>query len=80
LMIRTMKARWGSCVKDKGIVLLNYELIKAPKYCIDYVVLHEFLHFKFRNHDRSFYDFMTVFMPDWGIRKQILDDEVVRDL
>lgn len=80
LMIRLMKTRWGSCVKDKGLILLNFELIKAPKFCIDYVVLHEMLHFKFRNHDKSFYDFMTALMPDWAVRKQILDDEVVRDL
>ncbi len=80
VMIRVMKARWGSCVKDKGIILLNYELIKAPKYCIDYVVLHELLHFKFRNHDNRFFNFMTALMADWKDRKKILDEEVVRGL
>lgn len=78
--IRTMKARWGSCIKDKNIIMLNYELIKAPKFCIDYVVLHELIHFKYRNHDGEFYDFMTVLMPDWKQRKEILDEEVVREL
>lgn len=80
ISIRTMKARWGFCIKDKNIVLLNYELIKAPKYCIDYVVLHELIHFKFRNHDKEFYSFMTALMPDWKKRKEILDEEVVRNL
>jgi len=78
--IRTMKARWGSCIKDKGIILLNFELIKAPKFCIDYVVLHELIHFKNRNHDAEFYNFMTSLMPDWKQRKEILDEEVVRQL
>lgn len=80
IMIRVMKARWGSCVKDKGIILLNYELIKAPKYCIDYVVLHELLHFKYHNHDKRFFNFMTALMADWKDRKKILDEEVVRGL
>lgn len=80
IQIKTMKARWGSCLKDKGIILLNYELIKAPKFCIDYVVLHELIHFKYRNHDDNFYDFMTSLMPDWKKRKEILDEEVVREL
>lgn len=52
----------------------------APKYCIDYVVLYELLHFKYRYHDRNFYDLMTVLMTDWKERKKILDEDVVRDL
>lgn len=80
LQIKTMKARWGSCIKDKNAILLNLELIKAPKFCIDYVVLHELNHFKYLNHDKYFYDFMTSLMPDWKQRKAILDEEIVREL
>lgn len=80
LIIRSMKARWGSCIKDKNILLLNYELIKAPKFCIDYVVLHELIHFKNSNHNTEFYDLLTALMADWKQRKEILDEEVVREL
>lgn len=80
IQIRSMKSRWGSCIKDKNIIMLNYELIKAPKFCIDYVVLHELVHFIHRNHDTEFYNFMTSLMPDWKQRKEILDEEVVRGL
>src|SRR5690606_17642387 len=48
--VRLMKARWGSALIDNNTILLNSELIKAPKYCIDYVVLHELIHFKYNNH------------------------------
>ncbi|HVJ47913.1 M48 family metallopeptidase [Desulfitobacterium sp.] len=78
IQIRTMKARWGSCIKDKNIILLNSELIQAPKFCIDYVILHELSHYKYRNYDTAFYNFMTALMPDWKQRKEILDEEVVR--
>lgn len=80
IQIRTMKARWGSCINEKRSILLNGDLIKAPKLCIDYVVLHELVHFKYRNHDSDFYDFMTSLMPDWKQRKEILDEEIVREL
>lgn len=80
IQIRIMKARWGSCIEDKQSILLNGDLIKAPKLCIDYVVLHELIHFKHRNHDSDFYDFMTSLMPDWKMRKEILDEEIVREL
>jgi len=80
IQTRLMKARWGSCIKDKNIIMLNNELIKAPEFCIDYVILHELLHFKHRNHDSGFYNFLTSLMPDWKQRKEILDEEVVRGL
>jgi predicted metal-dependent hydrolase len=80
VQIRSMKARWGSCIKDKNIILLNYELIKAPKFCIDYVILHELVHFIHINHNAEFYNFMTSLMSDWKQRKEILDEEVVRGL
>ncbi len=75
-----MKARWGSCYRKERYIILNLHLIKAPKYCIDYVVLHELIHFKYKNHDNKFYTFLTSLMPDWEKRKKILDEEVIKDL
>ncbi len=80
IKIRDMKARWGSCHREDKIIILNSELIKAPKHCIDYVVLHELIHFKYKNHDNKFYTLLTALMPDWERRKKILDEEVVKDL
>lgn len=80
IKIRTMKVRWGSCIKDQNSILINRELIKAPKFCIDYVILHELVHFLHNNHNDEFYNLMTVLMPDWKQRKEILDEEVVRGL
>ncbi|APC39280.1 M48 family metallopeptidase [Clostridium estertheticum] len=78
--IRKMKSRWGSCILEKQIIILNRELIKAPKYCIEYVILHELIHMKYRNHNKDFYDFLYTLMPDWKERKRILDEEIVMDL
>lgn len=80
IKIRNMKSRWGSCIKDKETIILNKELIKAPKYCIEYVVLHELIHFIYTDHNNKFYEFLSVIMPDWKERKKILDEEVVKDL
>lgn len=78
--IRVMKARWGSALVESNTILLNADLIKAPKYCIDYVVLHELIHFKHNDHSGKFYDMLFSLMPDWEKRKSILDEEIVKDL
>lgn len=80
LDFRTMKARWGSALIEKNTILLNTELIKAPKHCIDYVVLHELIHFKYNDHSDNFYNMLFTLMPDWQKRKAILDEEIVQEL
>lgn len=78
--IRKMKTRWGSCMAEKHTIILNRDLIKAPKYCIKYVILHELVHMIYKEHNNEFYDFLFTLMPDWKERKRILDEEVVMTL
>ena len=71
--IRQMKTRWGSCNPYKSYINLNIELIKKPKACIKYVVFHELAHLLYPNHSKKFYDYLTLYMPDWQKRKEILE-------
>lgn len=71
--IRFMKSRWGSCSPRNNSILLNTYLIKAPSHCIEYVIMHELCHLKYPLHNNQFYNFLTLVMPDWKIRKQRLE-------
>lgn len=54
--------RWGSCtVRD--CVNLNWRLIKAPVFVIDYVIVHELAHLIEPNHTPSFWGIVSVQMP-----------------
>ena len=77
LKVKTMKSRWGSCSARKETVTLNTELIKVPSHCIEYVIIHELCHMKHLNHNRSFYDFLALVMPDWIERKKRLEKVVL---
>ncbi|MGV4463867.1 M48 family metallopeptidase [Ornithobacterium rhinotracheale] len=64
LYIQNMKFRWGSC-SAKGNIILNPELIKAPKPCIEYVIIHELCHLIHQNHSKAFFQLQSREMPDW---------------
>lgn len=80
VQIRKMKTLWGSCSINRNVVTFNQYLMKAKPACIDYVVLHELVHFIYPNHSKQFYDFLSIHMPDWKERKRMLDMDVVHGL
>ncbi|NQT28079.1 MAG: DUF45 domain-containing protein [Candidatus Omnitrophica bacterium] len=51
--IRNQKTRWGSCSKDNKINL-NIKLLRLPEDLIDYVIVHELLHTRIKNHSKIF--------------------------
>ena len=77
LRVKKMQTLWGSCSRKLHAVSLNYYLYKAPVACVEYVILHEVLHFIYPKHDKQFYETLTVLMPDWQERKRLLDYEIV---
>jgi predicted metal-dependent hydrolase len=72
LFIQDMPTRWGSCT-PKGKIILNPELIKAPKHCIEYVIIHELCHLIHHDHTQKFIDLQTKEMPDWEKWKNKLE-------
>ena len=71
--IMSMQKQWGSC-SSKGSLMLNPHLVKAPKECIDYVILHELCHIVEHNHSDKFWRLLTQVMPNWKEVKAKLDD------
>lgn len=72
LIVRTMQSRWGS-LSRAGTMTLNVNLVRAPRPCIEYVVIHELCHARHRDHDARFFKLLGQVMPDWEQRKQRLE-------
>jgi predicted metal-dependent hydrolase len=72
LQIKKMVSRWGSLSKA-GRMTLNLELIKAPKDCIDYVILHELCHVKIKQHSAKFWKLLQSVMLDFEARRKKLN-------
>jgi predicted metal-dependent hydrolase len=64
LFIRESKTKWGNCSKEKNISL-NWKLIKAPDYVIDYIIIHELLHTVVMSHTHKFWTLLKSYYPDY---------------
>ena len=63
-LISNAKTRWGTCNSRKEI-RLNWRLIQAPPFVIDYVICHELSHLKFMNHSSDFWQQVQLLFPNY---------------
>jgi len=54
LRLSNARTRWGS-LSVRGVVGLNWRLIKTSEAEIDYVICHELAHFRLRRHSAAFW-------------------------
>lgn len=71
--IKKMKTKWGSCNQKARRIWLNLELVKKPPACLEYVVVHELLHLRVRQHDERFLRLMDAHLPNWRHRRTELN-------
>ncbi len=72
IAVREMKSRWGSCHIQKRKITLNKRLAEKPRRALEYVVLHEYVHFLHPNHGQGFHAEMARLMPDYRQRRKLL--------
>ena len=71
--VHSMKDRWGSCTIRSRRILFNIELARVPQQCIEYIVVHELLHLREKNHNKIFEALLTKYLPDWQKRRKTMN-------
>ncbi|MEH0933177.1 M48 metallopeptidase family protein [Micromonospora sp. CPCC 205558] len=64
VQIRRLPGKWGSCAPD-GVVTLAEDLATEAEDFQDYVIVHELLHLKYRDHGKQFKAMMNALVPNW---------------
>ena len=72
-----MTTKWGTCNVNTGKIWLNLQLAKKPVECLEYVVLHELTHLKWKNHGEEFVSFLDTHMPYWRETRKLLNDSTL---
>ena len=75
ISVRKMKGKWGSCTPSKAKIVMNFMLVHMPVQCIEYVLIHEYMHMICPNHSKRFYELIEKHMPDYRSWKKVLNEE-----
>lgn len=70
IAFRKAKRRWGSC-SGKNSLSFNSSIAQLPRESIEYIVIHELAHIKYKNHKKEFWSLVAEFSPQF--KKHELD-------
>lgn len=61
----------GTCFTDEKKIIINPDIVKYDRKTIEYVVLHEFCHLKYKTHCKGFWQMIKKYMPDYEKYQEI---------
>jgi predicted metal-dependent hydrolase len=68
--ILELKNRWASCSVKKPKVNFHWKIMMAPVSVIEYLIVHELTHFKYKRHNAEFWNEVDKILPDY--QKQVV--------
>ncbi len=71
LTVRDTTSRWGSCSRE-GDISLSFRLLFMPAEILDYVIVHEIAHTRYRSHGKRFWELVGRAVPDYRERRRWL--------
>ena len=70
--IRKMNEELGRCEENK--ITINPEIVKYDREVIDYIVLHEYCHLKYKSHCKSYIKMLEKYEPNYKKYERIVDN------
>ena len=64
LRVSSARTHWGSC-SASGNIRINWRLVQAPNFVLDYVIAHELAHLLHANHSKQFWAETARLYPAW---------------
>lgn len=69
--IKTLKKSYGEC--ENKIITINPQIVKYSRDIIDYVVLHQYLHLKYKTHSKKYMQLLEKYEPNYKEYENVLN-------
>lgn len=67
IRFRKTKRQWGSCTV-KNVLNFNTMMMKLPQDVIQYIIVHELVHIKYKHHQKAFWQELESYLPDYKLQ------------
>lgn len=63
--IKRIENKMGDCIKENELIIINPDIVKYNRETIDYIILHQFCHLKYKTHSKKFVEMIKNNMPNY---------------
>ena len=70
--IKRIDNKMADCIKGKELIIINPDIVKYDKETIDYIILHQFCHLKYKTHSKNFIEMINKNVKDIKKYEEIL--------
>ena len=70
--IKRVENKIADCVKEKALIIINPDIVKYDRETIDYIVLHQFCHLKYKTHSKKFIEMIENVLPNYNKYERIV--------
>ena len=71
--IKRIENKMGDCIKEEELIIINPDIVKYDRETIDYIVLHQFCHLKYKTHSKKFVEMIANIMPNYSEYEKIVN-------
>ena len=71
--IKRIENKMGDCIKEKELIIINPDIVKYNREIIDYIILHQFCHLKYKTHSKKFIEIIENNMPNYEKYEKIVN-------
>ena len=64
IRVQRMTNKWASCSLNRTVTF-SEDLLKEHREFQEYVIVHELLHLRVRNHGKLFRSLLSLYLPGW---------------
>lgn len=62
---RLYNGQMGLCYTKEKKIVINPDIVKYDRRTIEYIILHQFCHLKYKTHSKGFWQMMKKYMPNY---------------
>ncbi len=55
----------SKCYTEEKKIVISPDIVKYDRKAIEYIILHEFCHLKYKTHSKGFWQMMKTYMPNY---------------